>query len=87
MAPSKTGAPRALPRSFQFKGVPMGFAAAGFPALIAASMLLSALAPADVTLGSWVGCGAPDDCRIAGRISHLCGRADEHHGSTTLSAG
>src|SRR5450759_4093943 len=54
MSPSKKGAPRALPKSYQFKGVPMGFAAAGFPALIAASIVLSALAPADVTLGSWV---------------------------------
>jgi hypothetical protein len=54
MGPSKSGAPRALPTSFQFKGVPMGFAAAGFPALLAASVLLSALAPADVTLGAWV---------------------------------
>jgi hypothetical protein len=54
MAPSKKGAPRALPKSFQFKGIPMGFAAAGFPALIAASIVLSALAPADVTLGNWV---------------------------------
>ena len=32
----------------------MGFAAAGFPALLVASVLLAALAPADVTLGSWV---------------------------------
>jgi hypothetical protein len=54
MVPSKSGAPRALPKSFQFKGVPMGFAAAGFPALLAVSVLLSALAPADVTLGNWV---------------------------------
>ncbi len=54
MVPSKQGAPRALPKSFQFKGVPMGFAAAGFPALLVASMLLAALAPADVSLGNWV---------------------------------
>ena len=32
----------------------MGFAAAGFPGLIVASIVLSALAPADVTLGNWV---------------------------------
>lgn len=54
MGPSKKGAPRALPKSFQFRGIPMGFAAAGAPALIAGSILLSALAPADVTLGNWV---------------------------------
>lgn len=54
MAPSKQGAPRALPKSFQFKGIPMGFAAAGAPALIIASLLLAALAPADATLGNWV---------------------------------
>ena len=54
MVPSKQGAPRALPKSFQFKGVPMGFAAAGFPALLVASVLLAVLAPADVSLGNWV---------------------------------
>jgi hypothetical protein len=54
VVPSKSGAPRVLPKSFQFRGIPMGFAAAGAPALIAASILLSALAPADVTLGNWV---------------------------------
>ena len=54
MVPSKQGAPRALPKSFQFKGIPMGFAAAGAPVLVLASLVLAALSPADVRLGNWV---------------------------------